>query len=111
MVGAREVQSHVELVADDPSLVGLGRHVKEIATTHYVDPAARESHRGGTGDDEPKLLDQTALLPEPSAHVLGPTPAREADRPAERHVPDLVRVLEACQNRRRHQGKPMSPPS
>src|SRR6476619_4380986 len=108
MLGTDEVDRDVRFVADDPAVVRDGRDVERLAGPELDDPAVGEGRRRGAGQDEPDVLHRAALADEPRADVLRPAPAgmvgRPADRlpadgdqlePAERHLADLVRLLEA----------------
>src|SRR5215471_1191768 len=119
LLGAQEVQRDVGFVADDPRIVGDGRHVEEVARRQLDDPSVLELDGRRSREDHARVLDRAALGADDRADVFGPLPPRLVRGAPDRLRPEaheveaaageaagLVRLLEALEDHLVHDGPP-----
>ena len=105
------MERHVWLVANHPTVVGLGRNVEQLTRAQLCHATIGERGRRDACQHEAEVLDLAALLAERATHVLRPSPTRLVRRAADRHPPEthdfepaqrelthLVRLLEAAED-------------
>src|SRR5438105_558528 len=110
MIGAKEVERDIRLVADHPAVVSW-RDVENVAGAHLEYAAVVHRRRGAAGHDHADMLDLAGALAERAADVDRPFPARLIGGAADRHAADahqlepaelelahLVGIVEAFQN-------------
>jgi hypothetical protein len=86
--GAEEMQRHIRLISDDPTVV-TGRDVKQITGFHLNDAAVVHCGSGAAREDETDVLDLAALLSLRGANVRGPLPSRLIAGTANGHAAEV----------------------
>src|SRR5215472_9009582 len=75
--GTQEMQRHVRLVSDYPTVVSgrAGWDVKQVARSHFDHFAALDRGGGASRNNQSHMFDVAVVLPNIGAHVLRPFPA------------------------------------
>src|SRR5687768_16775453 len=76
LLRAEKMQRDVWLVADDPTVVGVGRDVKQFAGVQLDHAAVGKGGGGRSREDEPHMLDRAPSRPDTGTDVLRPSPSR-----------------------------------
>ena len=104
MIRSEKMQGDVRLVSDNPRVMGCGRNVEQVPSSHFDHSPIRESCGSGSGKDKAHVFHLAVALSQIKSHVLRPSPAglvgcAPNGHAAEAHQfepADLVRGLRSC---------------
>ena len=75
ILGSEEVQRHVRLIANDPTVVWHGRNVEQIACVKLTYSTIIERNGRGSRENEPDVFNRTTRRANTRANVLAPFPS------------------------------------